>query len=393
MQSLADQEPELSKTTWRRKARSAPDTPQPAGTDRRTVVADRYRTILFPNRIREQRIRHAQPTLLSFAAAMPDIPYIRLSKIERGEVFARADELARIAAAIGVTPADLLIDVDAPDFDIAQWFAPFADGVMLDDDDEARMAVLLAAATRQLRATDPTLRPATIEADYGIAPVVLSRIENAQKGLLRWNAQTMEAIVRLFGVDSEAALRTKLETMAQDGTLAPFLDGIASAEDRADRTRRRIAALRIELAGDMPRRVPPGPRATPDDSPRGDAVGGRLVPLYGLPLADGLLSMVPVGGRVEAPAIAGPRAFALRVCRQAIGPGLPGQATVIVDPDRYPQAGGLALVRDGEGHRIMAVVTERDGTMKGFTLTPAREIDLGPLPPADLAAIVAALYL
>ncbi|WP_163364596.1 helix-turn-helix transcriptional regulator, partial [Escherichia coli] len=82
---------------------------------------DFYRAIVFPNRVREQRQRHGFAKLLRLSAGIPEIPYIRLSKIERGEVVARPDELRRIAAALGIAPADLLLDIDSPDFDIAAW--------------------------------------------------------------------------------------------------------------------------------------------------------------------------------------------------------------------------------------------------------------------------------
>ena len=56
-------------------------------------VIDLYRAFVFPNRVREQRQRQGFAKLLRLAARIPEIPYIRLSKIERGEVVARPDEL------------------------------------------------------------------------------------------------------------------------------------------------------------------------------------------------------------------------------------------------------------------------------------------------------------
>ncbi|MEG8015117.1 helix-turn-helix domain-containing protein [Sphingomonas sp. 22R3R2A-7] len=139
--------------------------------DRRVDIAvDRYRQIVFPNRLREMRHRHARLALLQFAALIPQISYIRLSKIERGEVYPRADELARIAGALGIAPRGLLIDIDAPTFDMDAWFAPFAEGAASDDEHEARFALLLAAAIRARRSADPTLTAATLDARYGIPP-------------------------------------------------------------------------------------------------------------------------------------------------------------------------------------------------------------------------------
>jgi predicted methyltransferase len=80
----------------------------------------------------------------------------------------------------------------------------------------------------------------------------------------------------------------------------------------------------------------------------------------------------------------------MRVGRPTLGGGLPGQATVIVDPDRFPQAGGLALVREGDAYRILAVAVGRDGRMLGYSTTPEHEFPLDTLDTADVAAIVAA---
>ena len=129
-------------------------------------MIDFYRAIVFPNRVREQRQRHGFAKLLRLSAGIPEIPYIRLSKIERGEVVARPDELRRIAAALGIAPADLLLDIDSPDFDIAAWAEPFSDGAQIDLKEE-RFAVLLGAALRARRTLDPALTIAMIERDFG----------------------------------------------------------------------------------------------------------------------------------------------------------------------------------------------------------------------------------
>ena len=52
--------------------------------------------------MREQRRTAGHAKLLRLATSIPEIPYIRLSKIERGEVVPRADELRRIAAALQI---------------------------------------------------------------------------------------------------------------------------------------------------------------------------------------------------------------------------------------------------------------------------------------------------
>ena len=300
-------------------------------------------------------------------------------------MFARADELVRIARALEIAPAELLLDVESPSFDIATWFIPFADGTASDSLEEAEFAMLLAAAVRARRDGDTRLTAATMDREFGIPPVILSRVENAQKGLSRWNDQTVGNLCRLFDMPDEAALRDHIRELHRDGALRPFLASITGAEQRRARTRQRVAALTIELrqaAGDDP--------AASDAEPSRHGAR-RTVPVFGAPLTDGLIAMSPTGLRIEAPAIAGARAFGMRVGRPTLGGGLPGQATVIVDPDRFPQAGGLALVREGDAYRILAVAVGRDGRMLGYSTAPEHETAFDALATADVAAIVAAL--
>jgi transcriptional regulator with XRE-family HTH domain len=362
----------------------------PAGTAGEPVI-DFYRSIAFPNRVREQRQRHGFAKLLRLSAKIPEIPYIRLSKIERGEVVARPDELRRIAAALGITPVELLLDIDAADFDIAVWAQPFGDGTQVDQDEE-RFAVLLGAALRARRTLDPALTIAVIERDYGLPPVNLSRVENAQKLFPRWNPAIQRALFALFDVADETALRTEVQKRFATGTLDAVLATLANPETRIARTRERLAELTAALeAGPSTPPAPAGAAAMPLP---GTPVGAvRLLPVFGLPLPHGLIGHQPTGETVEAPHIAGPRAFGLKVCRATLGGGLPAQATVIVDPDRLPIPGGLAALRDGEDWRLLSVASGRDGRMIGYSVNPDMEVPLDDCDPSNLAAIVSAIFL
>jgi hypothetical protein len=71
---------------------------------------------------------------------------------------------------------------------------------------------------------------------------------------------------------------------------------------------------------------------------------------------------------------------------------MPGHATVIVDPDRFPQAGGLALVRQNEDYRLLAVAIGTDGAMLGYSVSPEHEVALDGLAPEDTAAVIAAIF-
>jgi transcriptional regulator with XRE-family HTH domain len=341
------------------------------------VPVDPFRHFVFPNRVREQRQLRGYAKLLRLASVIPEIPYIRLSKIERGEVVPRPEELRRIAAALDIAPADLLLDTDAPDFDIAGWAEPFGDGTRRDPGEE-RFAVLLAAAVRARCASDPAVTIASIERDFGLAPVNLSRIENASKPFHRWKTKTQRAIFALFGVPDEGALREHVEAHYRSGALDTALRGIADAETRRERTRLRIAETATALeSGDVP--------AAPGSSV-------RSVPVLRSPLPDGLIAGTPSGEEIMTPCPAGPRTFALKVCRATLGGGLPAQAMVIVDPDRYPAPGGLAALREDAGWRLLSVGSGRDGRMVGYSVNPELEVSLDDRDPSVLAAVIGAIF-
>jgi hypothetical protein len=351
-------------------------------------MIDYYRAIVFPNRMREQRQRQGFAKLLRLSAKIPEIPYIRLSKIERGEVVARPDELRRVASALGIAPTELLLDIDSSDFDIAVWAEPFSDGAEVDLAEE-RFAVLLGGAVRARRTLDAALTIAVIERDYGLPPVNLSRVENAQKHFSRWNAAVQQSLFALLGVADEADLRVEVEKRHAAGQLDNFLAGIANPEARHARTREKIAELAAALNDEAPT---PAVAALP--LPAGGPVSSiRLLPVYGTPQAKGLIGHQPTGEQVEAPHIAGPRAFGLKVCRATLGGGLPAQATVVADPDRLPVPGGLAALREGEDWRLLSVASGRDGRMIGYSINPDLEIALDDCDPAALAAIISAVFL
>ena len=355
----------------------------------RDILVDRYRALLFPNRVRELRMARGRTRLMALAAALPDIPYIRLSKIERGEVFARGWEVRRIAEALGVAPEAVLIDVDAPDFDIAIWARAFLDDSAYDAPAE-RFALLVAAALRAHRAADRSLTIAVIERDHAIAPVILSRLENAQKPIERWNSATLGAVFALLGVRDLDGLRALVEAQHRSGVLAPHLQAIASANDRLTRTRDRVAALRAELGnGADGAAVPMPPRLV---IPISGAVAPRQIAVIGAPLPDGMIAAQATDLTVEAPLSAGPRAFALKIFRATLGMGLPGQATVILDPDRYPRPGGIVAVREGEAYRLLALTIGRDGVLRGHSVAPDYEVEIDTLDPSTIATAVAAVF-
>jgi transcriptional regulator with XRE-family HTH domain len=349
------------------------------------VPVDPYRAFIFPNNIRELRRRTGHQKLIGLSHRLTGLTYIRLSKIERGEVTARAHELVEIAGVLGVAPEALLLDVDAAGFSIEDWAAPFVNMPMLDLERE-RFAVLLAAAVRHVRSTDRALTIQTIAERHGIAPVNLSRIENAQRSFEEWNAPTRLAIAALLGTTSEPALRARIDQLHRAGDLDPWMPSVSDPEERLRRTRDRIAALRTELSGESP--APPAAPAVTA------AVGdpAATIPVRGIAGPDGIVLDQETGERIQPPPGCGPHVIALRLCRATLGAGLPGQAILFIDPDRYPVAGGLAAVREPGGFRILAVAAGMDGMLLGHSQFPQRSLHINDLTQDQAHAVVAARF-
>lgn len=346
------------------------------------IMIDPYRAVLFPNKVREQRRRAGLNSLLMLAERLPDIPYIRLSKIERGEVFARTSELRMIAAAIDLAdPGALLMDVESPDFSITAWAGLGRDPGDADRKSE-ELAMLLAAAFRAQRAGDPELTLARLQDDYGLPAVIVSRIENAAKPFDRWNAETLTSVAHLLGAGDRRGLADHLRALHEQGVLTEWLARIPGAREREHRTRERIRTLRAELAQPPPRPVARGAREETE----------RLLPVLGVPLGDGMIDPFPGSQKIAPPPDSGPNAFALRMCRASLGPLLPGHAVLIVDPDRCPVQGGIAVLREENGLRVLAVTTDRDGRLYGTSSNPEKEIALDTALPGELAMVTAVLF-
>lgn len=117
-----------------------------------------------------------------------------------------------------------------------------------------------------------------------------------------------------------------------------------------------------------------------------------MVQVVGIPLGDGLIEPFPNPQHVALPSGSGPDSYALRMCRASLGAAIPGGAILIVDPARAPVQGGLAVLREGEGLRVLALATDKEGRLFGHSNTPFKEIALDTVSPADLAMVTAVLF-
>lgn len=387
---------------------------------------DLFHTINFPNNIRNLRRLRGYRRLLDFGPLVAQIPYVRLSKIERGEVVARVEELVQVASVLDVNPHELLIDVASPEFDMVEWASEQVNLVDIDLVEE-ELAVLLGAALRYQRANDRTLTPSRLESHFHLTPAVVSRLENGLKSLSRWNSSVQMALCRVFEVSDLEALAIQIRKLYADNKLEPYLSDIRNVEQRQARTEQVIETLRSGLnslnapwsqaAADEPtigvadfansgnaflNRMQNEPTALatigaqleqqPIFNDLVNNVGRRLVPVFGSALADGLVARTPTNGSVEVPFSAGPHVWAMRVCWQSLGAGLPGRAVLIIDPDRFPATGGLSVIREQTGYRLLAVKTDRQGRLRGYSDYPARDILIDELLPADVGTVISAVF-
>lgn len=327
----------------------------------------------------------------------PEIPYIRLSKIERGEVFAKSHELRQIAAVLNVAPQDLLIDIDSSHFDMQRWALENNNSSV--NPAEMALALKVGSALRRLRTGRPDLTINALNNEYRIPPVVLSRLEHGLRPVDSWNDATRQALCRLFEVKTLTELKRMVLTAYRKGELDLFLEEIGNPNIREQNTRNRVRELLAELstpaANDETSRGSTSETMlkTPEKQGVSCLPGkAREVEVFGTPLTEGLIARTLTRGRIEVPSTTGPRAYGLRVLRPTLGHGLPASAIVIVDPDRFPSVGSLAVLDEGLGLRLIAVMIDRDGTMIGYSDNPRHEIPLNAVDPANIAAVTGAIF-
>jgi hypothetical protein len=123
-----------------------------------------------------------------------------------------------------------------------------------------------------------------------------------------------------------------------------------------------------------------------------ERTSGRALPVLGVPLGDGLIEPFPNPQHIAPPPGTGAEAYALRMCRASLGAAIPGGAVLIVDPERIPASAGLAVLKEGEGLRVLALSTDREGRMIGHSSNPEKTILLDAVAPADLAMVTAVLF-
>lgn len=322
------------------------------------------RSTVFPNAVRDVRLRKGFDTLRSFAPRVGDATYTRLAKIERGEIFPTAPEMRSISRALGVQVGTLLIDPTSPGFDREAWARDHIEA-KLANRGGGMDAMKLGAAMRVTRLSMD--KSTTDMKEFGLPAATVSRIENAERPIERWDAGIQRGIAQVLGVRGAAEVERKVESMFASGELDAMLHDLFSPEAIDERNKRRLRLLLRELDTKMAHQMIHDLDAVP-------VMSGTATP-------DGRFLVAPSERRVHLPEGAGPEAFPVEIVEPVLGPGLPRGSVVVVDPAAEPRDGDVVAVisKGGSMVRLLSVALV-DGALVGYSMASDQQVVLDELP-------------
>lgn len=325
------------------------------------------RSTVFPNALRDVRRHKGYQTLIDFHETVQDkITYSRLAKIERGQVFARADELMTIAKALGTPPSKLLFDVTDPTFDREAWAKENVEASMSyrgGNIEDMRLGAALRIRRKELGRSTSGMKA------YNLPAATVSRIENADRPFTRWDEVTKAGVRRAFGVQSMNEVGQIISRYEKDGRLAEMMHDLFSPEGLAERQNKSLTSLLSELSelpGTKTKRLRDSiasmiARASNDyATPEFDVSStAAMVPVFEGVSADGLMRLRPTKEKVRRPN-KGVGGFAVKIDYPVLGPGLPaGSRIVFEEIDRSDITEGMVVavlhndtVRIAAAHKV-----------------------------------------
>lgn len=309
------------------------------------------RSTVFPNRLRDVRSDQGFASLIDFHKLVPDITYSRLAKIERGQIFPRADELVTISEKLNCRAEDLLIDVTDPSFDRAAWAhghveasLAYRGGTM----EDMRLGAALRIRRRQLGLSTTDMKP------FGLPAATVSRIENADRPFSRWSPDIAEGVRRVFGISSVAGISRKVKSYEKDGELDAMMAELFSVGSLQSRQATAFSALASNLPGErgreIARSVEIAALESSDDAviaPAADIVSkqARIQVFEGVTLSDGSMALRETDEQVRRRG--GTEGLAVRADRAVLGPIDPKSVMVFDRIERSEAHEGqvVAIVR------------------------------------------------
>lgn len=332
------------------------------------------RSTVFPNAVRDVRMKRGFDTLRAFDDKV-DVTYTRLAKIERGEIFPTAGEMKSIARAMGVSVATLLIDPSDPEFDREAWAREHIEA-SLSHRGGGIEAMKLGAAMRVKRLS--LGRSTTDMKDFGLPAATVSRIENADRPIERWDASTQKGIAKVLGVRGNPGVTRKVSEMFEAGEIDAMLHNLFSPEAIQERNNKRLKSLLAELGA--------GKKVQKLLSDL-DINENEISVMSGDVVEHGAFRISSSGRRVAMPTGAGRSSVAIEVVEPVLGPGLPRGTVIVADPDQEIAAGDVAIVLSGDRSEARLLsVTNGDGGLVGFSMAMDSTMSFGALPEGSTVA-------
>ena len=212
------------------------------------------RLTVFPNKLREIRREAGYETLKDFVEAtkLDAVNYIRLAKIERGQIFPRPEEMLALAEVLKVEPIDLVIDTLDGKFDRVAWAHENIKATLkFSGGNRKDMRIGAALRVRRRILGIPIL---SLQA-FGLPAATASRIENAERPFERWKPKVQKAVARAFGLRSMDNVEKVIDSYEEDGSLAATMAELFSPEALAERHDNNLLSLLRALPGKKAQRM------------------------------------------------------------------------------------------------------------------------------------------
>jgi len=185
--------------------------------------------VLYPNAIAEVRVMRGYQSLMALSRAIPQIPYARLYKLERGTSIARESEITIIAKALRTRPATLMLS--SMDAEQAQAWADSSSVHQRRVQGGDRQSVILAAAIRY-EARRRTYLGRHIIDILGIPWSTYHKMINAERPIDRWSDRAMLGIMKMMEVRSWDAVILRSQKLHESGVLSSHLQQVTTPRTR-----------------------------------------------------------------------------------------------------------------------------------------------------------------
>jgi len=185
--------------------------------------------VLNPNAIAEIRVLRGYESLKALSRALPEIPYARLYKLERGTSIARESELRIIAKVLRTRPASLMLS--SMNAEQAQAWADSSTVHLRKVRGGDRQSVILAAAIRYEAHRRTYLYRHIIE-DLRIPWSTYHKMIHAERPIDRWSDRAMFGIMKMMAVPSWDEVVSKSQKLHDAGVLTWHLQEVVKPRKR-----------------------------------------------------------------------------------------------------------------------------------------------------------------